>query len=147
MTSRPDRAMLERMGLQRMVALAAGSAAIALLAGCSAPGAAERPRPTEASADRPDAATDVTFAAVGDSITVADSPDFMGGDLGDGSWATYVEGAGFGFAGGWAEWGATTGRMAEQVASYDADVLVVLAGTNDVAFGIPFAESAGSTPR
>jgi lysophospholipase L1-like esterase len=130
---------------------AAAALGCALLVGCSASppvpassappapdGASEKPVPSEAS---------VTFAAVGDSITAADSGDVMAGDLGAASWATYVRDAGFGFAGGWAEWGATTARMAEQVAPYDAGVLVLLAGTNDVAFGVPFAESAGNLER
>ncbi len=87
------------------------------------------------------------FAAVGDSITDADSPDFAAGDLGAASWATYVVDDGFAFAGGWAEWGATTAMMADSVGPIEADVLVVVAGTNDVAFGIPFDESAANLDR
>ena len=87
------------------------------------------------------------FAAVGDSITDADSPDFATGNFGAASWATYVVDDGFTFAGGWAEWGATTAMMADSVGPIEADVLVVLAGTNDVAFGIPFDESAANLDR
>ena len=74
-------------------------------------------------------------------------PDFAAGDLGAASWATYVVDDGFAFAGGWAEWGATTAMMADSVGPIEADVLVVLAGTNDVAFGIPFDESAANLDR
>ncbi|GAA1823639.1 SGNH/GDSL hydrolase family protein [Agromyces salentinus] len=140
------------MGLRgaSTLGLAAVAAVCAVLAGCSVPGAAEQPRPSETSAAEPavpDASGGLTFAAVGDSITDADSPDFMAGDLGAASWATYVRDAGFGFAGGWAEWGATTARMLDEVAAYEADVLVVLAGTNDVAFGVPFAETTSNLER
>ncbi|MRG60268.1 hypothetical protein GE115_10370 [Agromyces sp. CFH 90414] len=130
-----------------LLALVAGGVACALLAGCSPPGTAEQPQPGEASTDGAEPRTGVAFAAVGDSITDADSVDFAAGDLGSASWATYAVDAGFDFAGGWAEWGATTARMAGQVAPSDADVLVLLAGTNDVAFGIPFDESAANLER
>jgi lysophospholipase L1-like esterase len=114
-----------------------------MMVGCSAPGPADGTGSPEASA----VAVLGTFAAVGDSITDADSPDFAAGDLGDASWTRYVVDDGFAFAGGWAEWGATTAMMAESVGPVDADVLVVLAGTNDVAFGIPFEDSAANLDR
>lgn len=88
-----------------------------------------------------------TFAAVGDSITDADSPDFAAGEIGPASWASYVLEKGFGFAGGWAEWGETTARMAESVAPFDGETLVLLAGTNDIAFGVPFSETAANLDR
>lgn len=118
-------------------------ACVSMMVGCSAPGPADGTGSPEASA-LPDLGT---FAAVGDSITDADSPDFAAGDLGDASWTRYVVYDGFAFAGGWAEWGATTAMMAESVGPVDADVLVVLAGTNDVAFGIPFEDSAANLDR
>ena len=114
-----------------------------MIVGCSAPGPADGTGSPEASA----VAVHGTFAAVGDSITDADSPDFAAGNLGAASWATYVVDDGFTFAGGWAEWGATTAMMADSVGPIEADVLVVLAGTNDVAFGIPFDESAANLDR
>jgi len=123
-------------------ALAVGACAT-LIVGCSALGPADGIGPPEASA----AAVHGTFAVVGDSIADADSPDFAAGDLGAGSWATYVVDDGFAFSGGWAEWGATTGMMADSVGSIEADVLVILAGTNDVAFNIPFDESAANLDR
>lgn len=73
------------------------------------------------------------MAAVGDSITDADSPDFAAGELGPQSWASYAVGDDVEFAGGWARWGALTAEMAENVEPVDADVLVILAGTNDLA--------------
>lgn len=129
--------------VRRVGAAFAVGACATLIVGCSAPGPADGTGPPEASA----AAVHGTFAVVGDSIADADSPDFAAGDLGAGSWATYVVENGFAFSGGWAEWGATTAMMADAVGSIEADVLVILAGTNDVAFGIPFDESAANLDR
>ena len=118
-------------------------ASASMIVGCSASGASTgNPSPAPSAV-----AAFGRFAAVGDSITDADSPAFAAGDLGAASWTTYVVDDGFAFAGGWAEWGATTAMMADSVGPVDADVLVVLAGTNDVAFGIPFEDSAANLDR
>ena len=128
---------------RRVGAALAVAACASMIVGCSAPRPADGTGSPEASAD----AAHGMFAAVGDSITDADSPDFATGNFGAASWATYVVDDGFTFAGGWAEWGATTAMMADSVGPIEADVLVVLAGTNDVAFGIPFDESAANLDR
>ena len=127
----------------RVGAVLAVAACTSMILGCSAPAPADGTGSPAASA----VALHGTFAAVGDSISDADSPDFSAGELGAASWATYVVDDGFAFAGGWAEWGATTAMMADLVGPIEADVLVVLAGTNDVAFGIPFEESAANLDR
>lgn len=80
------------------------------------------------------------IAAVGDSITDADSRDFTRGEFGPESWAHHAIGGEIAFAGGWARWGATTEEMARNVELVDAEVLVIMAGTNDVALGVPFGE-------
>jgi hypothetical protein len=73
--------------------------------GCSASALPDGNGSPEPSAVAPSAvAAPGRFAAVGDSITDADSPDFATGDFGAASWATYVVDDGFVFAGGWAEW-------------------------------------------
>lgn len=131
-------AVARRLGAALAVAVCAS-----MIVGCSAREPADGTGSPEAS----DVAAHGTFAAVGDSITDADSPDFAAGDFGSASWATYVVDDGFAFAGGWAEWGAPTAMMADAVGPIQADVLVVLAGTNDVAFGIPFDESAANLDR
>ena len=128
---------------RRVAAALAVAACASMIVGCSAEGPVDGTDAPEPSA----VAAFGTFAAVGDSITDADSPDFAAGDLGAASWATYVVDDGAAFAGGWAEWGATTAMMADSAAPVDADALVVLAGTNDVAFGIPFDESAANLER
>ena len=128
---------------RRIAAALAVAAGASMIVGCSTQGPADGADSPEASA----VAAHGTFAAVGDSITDADSPDFAAGDFGAASWVTYVVDDGFAFAGGWAEWGAPTAMMADSVGPIEADVLVVLAGTNDVAFGIPFDESAANLDR
>jgi lysophospholipase L1-like esterase len=90
---------------------------------------------------------DVRLAAVGDSITEADSPDLDGGRLGRESWVHHTVGEGVVFAGGWARWGATTGQMAAGVEPVEADVLVILAGTNDVGSGEPPEETRENLRR
>lgn len=79
------------------------------------------------------------FAVVGDSITEANSPDFSTGDFGDESWLFYVSDPQLEFSGGWARWGATTQEMTEHVPDLDVDILVILAGTNDLSLGIDFS--------
>ncbi|MDD9208145.1 SGNH/GDSL hydrolase family protein [Georgenia sp. 10Sc9-8] len=111
--------------------------ALLALGGCGSPGGA-RPSP------EPPGSTALRIAAVGDSITDANSPDFAGGELGEESWVSHAVGDGVAFAGGWAQWGATTAQMAAGAQPVDADVLVVLAGTNDVTAGIPFDETAAN---
>jgi lysophospholipase L1-like esterase len=76
----------------------------------------------------------VTVVVVGDSITSMDSPDFDDGDIGPGSWAAYADGQGVRILGGWAHSGATTADMLGGLATraLDADVLVLLAGNNDI---------------
>jgi hypothetical protein len=96
--------------------------------GAAAPSAADSPEP------RSDGA--VRLAVVGDSISHGDSPDFAAGVLGEYSWVRWAVDDRLVFAGGWARVGALTEEMAANVQRYDADVLVVLAGTNDLAFGV-----------
>lgn len=88
----------------------------------------------------------VTFAAVGDSITEANSSDFLAGKIGSRSWVSHV-GPGATFAGGWALSGARSSAMAENARDVEADVLVILAGTNDVFNDVPFEQSAGNLVR
>ena len=84
--------------------------------------------------------------AVGDSITEADSTDFDDAQLGPGSWATFLDGDGVQVLGGWAHAGATTEDILEGLADQPPtapaapgpDVLVIMAGNNDVDAGVPF---------
>jgi lysophospholipase L1-like esterase len=116
------------------------------LAGCTAGHAASSsPGATSPAAT---SGPEVQVVAVGDSITEADSADFDGGDIGADSWATYADGDGLRIVGGWAHAGATTmdmlagvtDRTASTGVSMDADVLVLMAGSNDVDWGVPATE-------
>ncbi|RBY77796.1 hypothetical protein DQ238_14115 [Geodermatophilus sp. TF02-6] len=81
------------------------------------------------------------MAAVGDSITQADG-DVPAGVLGPASWLSTAATDGVVFTGGWARAGATTADMLAAVQPVDADVLVVLAGTNDPVHGLPGEQTA-----
>jgi lysophospholipase L1-like esterase len=96
-----------------------------------------------------DTGSTLSVLAVGDSITEADSPDFDDGELGAGSWARYASKAPVRVLGGWAHAGATTADMLTGVsrlrvdsALHHADVLVLMAGSNDVDAGVPFRQAA-----
>lgn len=91
----------------------------------------------------------LTFAAVGDSVTVGNSPDFAKLKVGDGSWVMYARSEAFPFEGGWAKKGATTAEMLENAAPVTSgtakkpvEALVIIAGTNDSGQKVPFEESA-----
>lgn len=90
------------------------------------------------------AAGTVTLAVVGDSISEADSRDFSAGRLGRASWVSHAVGDAVRFAGGWAVSGAVTAQMARGARPVQADVLVILAGTNDVYRGLPFDSCAAN---
>ena len=79
---------------------------------------------------------------VGDSITEAHSPDFDGGEIGPDSWADEANELGAVVVGGWAHAGATTADMLaglEHGSIPSADVLVIMAGNNDVDRHVPTA--------
>ncbi|WIA96397.1 SGNH/GDSL hydrolase family protein [Curtobacterium sp. MCBA15_004] len=105
----------------------------------AASGRAPRPAPTFSST-----ATVERFAVVGDSVTAANSPDIDNGQAGDASWAYYANRDGARLVGGWALGGATTEAMNAAVKPYQADTLVILAGTNDSGQGVPFDTTAAN---
>jgi lysophospholipase L1-like esterase len=72
---------------------------------------------------------------VGDSITEMDSPNFDAGVISRNSWASYVQDSDATVVGGWAHGGATTADMLaglDATSPLKADVLVIMAGNNDV---------------
>lgn len=123
----------------RFLLVISASAVIAFSVGCSA-NPPSAPVPASATS-KPD-----TFAAVGDSITEANSSHFSAGKIGSRSWVSHV-GPGATFAGGWALSGARSAAMAENARDVEAEVLVILAGTNDVFNNVPFEQSAGNLVR
>jgi lysophospholipase L1-like esterase len=88
----------------------------------------------------PDGTTEVVgFGVVGDSITAGLGAPVRGTEVrGTGSWVDAADVAPLEFRGGWAVPGARTADMRDGVAPVDADVLVVLGGTNDVLGGVPW---------
>jgi lysophospholipase L1-like esterase len=85
-------------------------------------------------------AVPLTFAVVGDSISAR--TDRTGKvDQTTGSWTSYATGDDLEFVGtGWAQNGATLAEMKSKVAPVGTDVLVILAGTNDLTSGVPLTE-------
>ncbi|MGJ9372073.1 SGNH/GDSL hydrolase family protein [Nesterenkonia sp. CF4.4] len=83
------------------------------------------------------------MAVVGDSNTEMDSPDFAAGQIGDDSWVSTLLAEGFRFAGGWAVAGSTSVQQAEGLDEVEnAEVLLVMTGTNDLAQRLDFEETA-----
>ena len=119
--------------------LAAFALIATLLAGC----ALLRERVDEPAPTVPTSGENLpTLTVVGDSLT-ADGGDLGGSSFGPTTWLYDVVAAGIPWAGGWARPGATTSDMLDHVRPVpEADVVVILAGTNDVALGIPFREIA-----
>ena len=138
-----------------LVRTAVTAVLLAAVAGCSpaaddtAPAAPTSPLPSGPAPATSDPATPRTFLAVGDSITAGatDVAQPLVGDRvqGGASWLPAAEqGSGWDLVDGWAVPGATTADMLAGVEPTDwtADVLVVMAGTNDLARGLPWEESA-----
>jgi lysophospholipase L1-like esterase len=87
----------------------------------------------------------VRFAAVGDSITEANSEDIVQRKVGDGSWVYYAQSNTNRYVGGWADGGAKSAAMRDNFEPVkNTDVLVVLAGANDVANNVPFDETTSN---
>jgi lysophospholipase L1-like esterase len=115
--------------------LLACTLAIALtVVSCS--GRSGQPAPPDPSSDP------LRVFVVGDSTTEANSPQFAVGRIGNESWAwTLRENAGAVIR-GWAVAGATSEDMAYGVSPHDADVVVIMAGTNDIRTGMPFERTS-----
>ena len=123
----------------------AGFVALALIAGF-----ALQPHPARAEGqglpDKSVSAAPLRFSVVGDSITagcqwpLTDHTEPC-------TWPYWVEKAGLDFVGGWAQPRADSELMAENVKHENADVVVILAGTNNVNTGLTFAETADTYTR
>lgn len=85
----------------------------------------------------------VRVAIVGDSLTAGGGRTIPEEPLDRNTWMTYAQGDGVDWVGGWAKGGTTVQQMAGAVTPIDdVDVLVLMAGTNDVRLHIGFAASA-----
>ncbi|MGY1719528.1 SGNH/GDSL hydrolase family protein [Blastococcus sp. SYSU DS0552] len=82
---------------------------------------------------------DRTFVVVGDSITAGIEEALRGSDVdAPRSWVPAAVGEPLTFLGGWATPGATIEDMREGVTAYQADVLVLMGGTNDLHASVPW---------
>ena len=123
---------------------------LASVAGCGPAGDDGRAAVPAAAAESSDQVTAsaqpaalTTFAVVGDSITAGGEVISDARVGGSASWVpAAAEASGLTFVGGWAVPGATTEDALEAVVPEDADVLVVMVGTNDVLRERPWEESA-----
>ncbi len=84
---------------------------------------------------------DVALVVVGDSLTAGTRAMEDGEVRGEGSWVPAALGAPLVLEGGWAVPGATTADMRTGVSQTDGDVLVIMAGTNDIARGLDWEAS------
>jgi hypothetical protein len=82
-----------------------------------------------------------SFVVVGDSITAGTEPMEGRQIVGQRSWVPAAEGAPLDFRGGLAVPGATTTYLRDGVTPLEADVLVLLAGTNDITQRMPWEAS------
>lgn len=137
----PRRSVRRRARLLGTAASVTAAALAVALSACSAP-STTAPR-AEGGVAPAASADDLRVAVVGDSLSAGRS-GFLGNGLDDESWMTYAQGDGVVFAGGWARAGATVEQMAAAVSPVDADVLVLMGGTNDVRHGTRFAEAEAS---
>ncbi|MFB0835436.1 SGNH/GDSL hydrolase family protein [Arthrobacter halodurans] len=91
----------------------------------------------------------VAFAVVGDSITAdhAYPRDVRRRMVGERSWVNFAQDDSAVFVGGWAVGGAKTAEMAAGIEPVAADVLVLIAGTNDIYARVPFADIGANLRR
>jgi lysophospholipase L1-like esterase len=111
---------------------------LATAAACGGTSSAQEGGASAAEDDR------TSVVAVGDSLTAGLVPLEELRSPGTGSWVGAAQGEPLEFRGGWAVPGATTADMLAGVEREDAEVVVVLAGTNDTGQGVPWEASAGN---
>jgi lysophospholipase L1-like esterase len=91
-----------------------------------------------------DASATVSVIAVGDSLATGDGHDSVPSD--PGSWTMYL-GDRIDVVGGWRRDGANTQLMADNMADSRADLLVIMAGTNDIGQGLPLEATLDNLRR
>ena|GEM_PF-7000707 len=84
----------------------------------------------------------VTFAVVGDSLSLGDSWDFENGVAGELSWVSHAEDEAADFVGGTAVVGAPSWVQAQRALPVEADALVLALGTNDMSADLGFTATA-----
>ena len=111
-------------------------------------GAPQDPRPVPLAFGAGISLNTTTFLVAGDSITAAGSHTVSSGYSGEASWIHHVNHesvpASLSWVGGWAMGGAQTGDMRAALQHASANALVIVAGTNDLAHQVGFAEIASN---
>ncbi|MGY1845022.1 SGNH/GDSL hydrolase family protein [Modestobacter sp. SYSU DS0875] len=123
-----------------------------LLTGCGPAGGGGSAEPgpaasSSASAAAPATPDSVTVAVVGDSITAGVDPEDSEADPGEESWLLGADAPPLDVGTGWAVPGTTTAQMRDGVTAFDADVLVVMAGTNDLQRDVPWSDTRENLVR
>lgn len=137
-------AKLIALGLFGVVTLSLAGYALAQDRTAPASTVAYSPMPIE----MPTEAATQTISVVGDSNTEVDSDDFAGGRIGDASWVSQLLGGGFVFRGGWADGGTTSATQADNLTQLEpADITLIMTGTNDLAQGVPWEDTAANIDR
>lgn len=121
------------------------SALLALLISAGAVTACTTPPPTATPAETgaasevvEEVALPLRVAVVGDSNTTGFKTTLADGIDAGAAWISLVPQAQIKYAGGWAQNGATSTAMRENIKPLqDVDVLVIMAGTNNIAMGMP----------
>ena len=123
--------------MKYLAAAVAAVTALALLAGCTMSTA---PWP-DADEQRLSAQRTLTFAVAGDSLTTWDNESFPDptGRFADVAWLRWVSSSRLQLAGGYARGGASAKDIATHFPDVEADVLVVMAGSNDLDDTSPYA--------
>lgn len=115
------------------------TASLGALSGCGQTQADRGPAGSSAGAPGGESASstveEIGFVVVGDSLTAGTDPIEGNRVVSAQSWVPAAEGPPLAFLGGWAVPGATTAGMLEEVGPMRADVLVLMAGTNDLLGG------------
>ncbi|MFD1715041.1 SGNH/GDSL hydrolase family protein [Amnibacterium flavum] len=122
--------------MTRRAAIVAALALVSLLAGCAG---VDPVRPAVLPTPSPSVSTPTTFAVVGDSLSAGCVP-YPGTTPDDCSWIFSADDdPRLEYVGGWVQSGAQSTLMAESVSPGRADVLVILAGTNNVFGNVPLS--------
>lgn len=94
-----------------------------------------------ATSSAPDTTAVTTVVVVGDSITAGIGGTDSAESPGENSWIPAADRDPLDFIGGWAVPGTTTPQMSDGVTAMTADLLVVMAGTNDLQQGLPWSRT------
>jgi lysophospholipase L1-like esterase len=116
-----------RSSVQRLRAGLLAVLIVVLLSGCAAAA-----RPSSGSTRMT-----TTVAVVGDSLTAGARTAFSPYDIDPNTWVAQLTSSSIEVIGGWAVPGSTTAVMRAYSEPTDPDVLVILAGTNDVSGRVP----------